>query len=359
MHEVVAKNINQAWPKGVQLLRQYGTVRRSRGGDVLELDCGVITTYFRPLERVLLCPVRDANPFFHLFEALWILAGRNDVEWPAQFAKQLRSYSDDGKTFHAAYGYRMRGDEELGDQLGKVVRLLKQDPSSRRAVVAIWDAKKDLAEESNDIPCNTHLYFKIDHHGALRMTVCNRSNDIVWGLYGANAVHWSMVQEYVAACLGVPVGRMTTMSDSFHAYLDNPTWKKLETHALVERDPYYSGMYREYTQVCPYPLVDVPGRFMEDLHRFLADPLDELADMFPRRMAYYNSFFWRVAEPMYVAWVNHKAEKNGSNILQEVNRESEEKGERANDWLVAGEKWLSRRESPLREKTGGDCLIGC
>ena len=351
MYEVVEVNVNRAWPEGVRLLRQYGKPRSSRGGDVIELDWAVHTTYLRPLQRVLLCPVRDANPFFHLFEALWILAGRNDVEWPAQFAKQLRQYSDDGKTFHAAYGYRMRSEERFGDQLGKVINLLKRDPGTRRAVVQIWDAQQDWKLECSDLPCNTQLYFKIGHHGELRMTVCNRSNDIVWGLYGANVVHWSMVQEYIAACVGVPVGRMSTLSDSFHAYLDNPTWKKLETQMLMPRDPYDSGVYGEYPKVSSYPLVDVPAQFMTDLHRFLADPLDELADMFPRRKAYFNSFFWKVAEPMYCAWVNHKKNGQGIHILKEVNREMENSGERHIDWLIAGEKWLARREAPIPQPT--------
>lgn len=348
MYEVVKLNINEAWPEGVRLLRQHGIRRGSRNGEVLELSAGCITTYLRPTQRVLFCPVRDANPFFHLFEALWILAGRDDVDFPSQFASQLRAYSDDGKTFHAAYGHRMR-KAEVGDQLKEVEYELKRNPLSRRAVVSIWDAEKDLGEDSNDIPCNTHLYFKVDHNGKLRMTVCNRSNDIVWGLYGANAVHWSMVMEYVAASVGVPVGSMTTVSDSFHAYLDNPTWKKLETQMLMPRDPYASGHYGVVfqPQVRAVPLVSNVEAFFDDLERFMADPLDELSDMFPRRATYSNEFFWRVAEPMYLAWTRHKKGKNGLEILKEVNREIEECKEHAIDWLVAGEQWLARREAPV------------
>lgn len=348
MYEVVKTNINEAWPEGANLLRQYGIERDSRNGKVLELNAGCITTYLRPTQRVLFCPVRDANPFFHLFEALWILAGRDDVDFPSQFASQLRAYSDDGKIFHAAYGHRIR-KSEVGDQLKEVECELKRNPLSRRAVVSIWDTEKDLSVDSADIPCNTHLYFKIDHNGKLRMTVCNRSNDIVWGLYGANAVHWSMVMEYVAASVGVPVGSMTTVSDSFHAYLDNPTWKKLSTQMLIPRDPYTSNCNGAnfQPQVRTVPLVGDAELFFDDLERFMADPLDELADMFPRRASYANEFFWRVAEPMYLAWAHHKQGKNGLGILEEVNRERESKGEDAIDWLVAGEHWLARRESPV------------
>ena len=43
-------------------------------------------------------------------------------------------------------------------------------------------------------------------NGRLQMTVHCRSNDIIWGTYGANAVHFSILQEYVAARIGVDLG---------------------------------------------------------------------------------------------------------------------------------------------------------
>ena len=67
----------------------------------------------------------------------------------------------------------------------------------------MWDAKQDLSHrnESKDLPCNTHVYFSI-REGFLDMTVCNRSNDLIWGCCGANAVHMSFLQEYVATMWG-------------------------------------------------------------------------------------------------------------------------------------------------------------
>ena len=39
--------------------------------------------------------------------------------------------------------------------------------------------------KSKDVPCNTHAYFAINAEGSLDLTVCNRSNDLVWGCLGA------------------------------------------------------------------------------------------------------------------------------------------------------------------------------
>ncbi len=69
---------------------------------------------------------------------------------------------------------------------------LKTYPNDRRTVVGMWDPWEDLWEENDgkDYPCNTQIYFW-ERKGQLNMTVCNRSNDMIWGAYGANAVHMS------------------------------------------------------------------------------------------------------------------------------------------------------------------------
>ena len=84
----------------------------------------------------------------------------------------------------------------------------------------MWDAKKDLTHLniSKDLPCNTHVYFSI-RDGFLDMTVCNRSNDLIWGCCGANAVHMSYLQEYVAIMCGVDIGFYTqSYLESHHEY---------------------------------------------------------------------------------------------------------------------------------------------
>ena len=40
--------------------------------------------------------------------AIWIVLGRKDVEFLTIFNKRMADYSDDGKTFHAPYGWRLR-----------------------------------------------------------------------------------------------------------------------------------------------------------------------------------------------------------------------------------------------------------
>ncbi|MBL8550603.1 MAG: hypothetical protein JNJ73_11520 [Hyphomonadaceae bacterium] len=337
MQIIRARNVNDALVKGVELMRAGAVRQASRNGATLEYPEPVCTLYERPAERVLFDKVRDANPFFHLLESLWMLEGRRDVAWLARILPRMADYSDDGKVFNAAYGYRWRNQFSLkaggGDQLTAIVELLRRDHDTRRAVLQIWDASADLAVNSKDLACNTQAMFKV-RDGKLNMLVSNRSNDMVWGCYGANAVHFSVMQEYVAARVGVALGAYRQVSDSFHAYED--TWGKVSDIAgRYEGDPYEQG------EVSAYPLAAAPEDFDAELHRWFENPPDALnaaqweAETKPG--AWKNPFFPRVATPMYRALFAFK-DKDREGAHAWLDRVA------ATDWQRAGREWLQRRK---------------
>lgn len=224
---MTVRNVNEALPLGLSLIMEHGRPVTSRGKATLEVPGPVMTVYRHPDERVLLCPERDANPFFHFFESLWILAGADTVDMPARFLSSILDYSDNKKTFHGAYGHRLRMAHGF-DQLEEAVKLLRYKPDTRQCVLSIWHPGHDLAAETKDVPCNDTIAFKV-RDGALNMTVFNRSNDVIWGAYGANAVQFSIIQEYVAARVGVDVGKYVQVSDSYHVYVDHPLWARYAT----------------------------------------------------------------------------------------------------------------------------------
>src|SRR5690242_7931923 len=148
-----ANNVNGAWHQAKLFLNRSGVLRQSRNGEVLEYPDPVTTKYRYPRERVLFDEKRDSNPFFSFFEGLWMLAGRNDVAWISQFNKRMMSYSDDGVTYHAAYGHRWRQHFDK-DQLPEIIDLLKGNYDERRAVLQMWDPRTDLGRNGKDLPCN-------------------------------------------------------------------------------------------------------------------------------------------------------------------------------------------------------------
>jgi hypothetical protein len=334
------RTVHQALPFAVRELLGTGALRQSRAGAVRVSDCPVTTVYERPSEKVIFWEDRDANPFFHLFEALWMLAGRNDVEWLSYFNSNIAKVaSDDGLTFHGAYGKRWRSHWKI-DQLVEIARNLAGNQDCRRQVLQTWSAPDDLSNHgTRDVPCNTTMTFQIGNDGRLDLSVFCRSNDIVWGCYGSDAVTFGMLLEYVAGLIGCKVGRYYQISVNWHGYVE--TLDKVG-ELMFEIDDKLG------TPPCPYetgavktvPLVgNDPALWHQDLKMFM----DEGANA----MGYRDPFFRKVAVPMLQAWNRFKnldapeRYDEGIKILARLEH----------DWAVAGEQWLNRRAAKWASKT--------
>lgn len=334
MRVIEVRNVNVALAQGIDHLLKDGKAGDSRNGNVLVAPTPVCTVYHTPQERVLFGEVRDANPFFHLMESLWMLAGANDLEFPRYFNKRFGEYSDNGQTVHGAYGYRWRRALKF-DQLEAIVHELKTNPTSRRCVLQMWDASLAGAADldramqgGKDVPCNTHIYFSIVK-GVLDMTVCCRSNDIIWGAYGANAVHFSVLMEYMATAIGVQMGTYYQMSNNFHAYTDIFNHEKL---AAMAKESIAANRYITEESfpgvVQPYPLISTDIKTWDaDLAVFMSGNLAH---------AFTDPFFQYVAVPMFMAWEQRKAKAgNGMFYINQM---------RAEDWKLACVEWILRRE---------------
>jgi thymidylate synthase len=370
--ELSVMNVNEALAEGLHWLRSSGVREESRNGPVLVSPEPVLTTYKFPMERVLFSPVRDANPFFHLMEALWMLAGRNDLAWPLFFNSKFGAFSDDGNSVHGAYGFRWR--DAMGyDQLKAIGQELRKNPTSRRMVLQMWDAQcyenNDLNiaiqgvphkldetktwdksgvryEPSKDVPCNTHVYFDVKD-GVLNQTVCCRSNDIIWGAYGANAVHFSVLLEYMAALAGVGVGLYRQFSNNYHMY---PALYQKEGRSVddamvnLAMDADINDLYKNLDlEVKQSPLINTPvAEWDAELRHFLNNPMGG-------QRTYTDPFFEQCAIPMYQAWFIRK-NKLGNGLA-----ELEPMKELYTDWYIACKQWIERREARKGPNSCGDC----
>ena len=112
------------------------------------------------------------------------------------------------------YTYHDRMANYAGiDQLSFVVEELRRNPSSRRAVVLVRNAK-DIGSE--DPACLQHLQFFI-RDGKLDCVVLFRSNDAAKSSY-MNAFALIMIQKRIAQELGIPVGQYVHRANSYHCY---------------------------------------------------------------------------------------------------------------------------------------------
>lgn len=243
MHVIHARNVNDAFAKGVALVRSHAMVEETRAGRAHVMPTPVTTVYARPQERVLFHAERNANPFFHLVESVWMLAGSDNGRYLDTYVKDFSArYAETDGRIHGAYGRRWRSNFGF-DQLVEAGKILYDNPTSRQVVVSMWDAGNDLGVNSKDRPCNLSIAFRGRHDPSINnyvldMTVFNRSNDAVWGAWGANAVHMSVLQEVLAAMSGMTIGTYYQVSNNLHIYDD-----QMKRFA-PESDPYVIGTVR-------------------------------------------------------------------------------------------------------------------
>ncbi len=208
------RNISQATVEIVGELLNSGSAISVRGSKTREVVARH-TRLERPRERYLFVPERNNDVFAQVAESMWVLAGRDDVAWLGRYLPRAREFSDNGETWRAAYGPRLR-DWNGRDQIDEVRKLLSDDPSSRRAVMSLFDPDRDFVQ-SKDIPCTNWIGWII-RDGRLEMSVVLRSNDVVWGFSGVNSFEWSILQEMLAFWLGVEVGSANYFAMSLHLY---------------------------------------------------------------------------------------------------------------------------------------------
>jgi len=203
-------------------------VEETRNGEVMTVPRPVVAALWNPMQRIVFSPSRDANPFFHVAETVWMFAGSNDVRFIEQFNKRYREYADTGTTHvWGAYGHRWIYRWGF-DQIQQAIDLLIKNPVSRQVVINMWDPERDLTEAPhNDRPCNTQLMFRALEGGTLDMTVINRSNDLVWGMMGANIVHMTYVHELVARAAGLNIGTYYVVTNNLHMYTGMPRFQEI------------------------------------------------------------------------------------------------------------------------------------
>ncbi len=143
------------------------------------------------------------------------------------------------------------------------------------------------------------------------MTVCNRSNDIVWGLYGSNVVAFSILQEVLAYELKLIIGNYTHVSNNFHCYPRH-----------VNLDKILRG-YNKKKYPATYPIKFKSLQlFLDECALFMKFPGSSCSD-------FSTKWLKNVCEPMYQVW-NYR----DASILKRI---------KAKDWRRAAKNWLEVR----------------
>lgn len=263
MLKVNPPEADQAWLNLLEKIVRDGTEEFPRGKRTKEiLGC---TTKFDMNKPIITVANRKMGYKFLAAEAWWIASGSNRVDEIKPYSKAIANFSDDGLTFRGAYG------PKIMDQLPWVAEQLKNDPSTRQAVLTIW---RERPGPSRDYPCTLGAQFILRTcagQAYLHCHVTMRSSD-AWLGVPYDWFNFAMQTAYLIAYMRtaypevfnyeIKLGQLTFTAASQHLYEEHFDAAKTCT---FESDPAFS-----------YEPMD-PSFYQSDPYRFL-DHLKSLAD---------------------------------------------------------------------------------
>ncbi len=152
-------------------------------------------------------------------EMVWFIMGsKNPDEFVNKFTGIWKDFTEKDGTVAAAYGYRWR--RHFGrDQLGELIRLLKNEPGSRHGVVVTWDPSDDgltSGKRKKNVPCPYTFTVNIIGN-KLHLHNIVRSNDMMLGC-PHDVAGFALLQHILAATLGIKAGTLTHSISNAHIY---------------------------------------------------------------------------------------------------------------------------------------------
>lgn len=209
-----ATYIDAEWLRLLSLVIEFGDKVAPRGQEtheILGLQSRIDMRY-----PILQVNSRKLGRKFQAAEAAWILDGDNRVASIEPYSKEIAKFSDDGKFYFGAYGPKIR------EQLPYIIKMLREDPSTRQAVINIW---RESPMQSKDIPCTLSVQFLI-RDSKLHCINTMRSSDL-WLGWPYDVFNFSMLSAYIILTLRdigsweLGLGELILTAGSGHLYERN------------------------------------------------------------------------------------------------------------------------------------------
>lgn len=165
-----------------------------------------------------------------LYEVLWYLSGEDHIRNLRQHTKIWDAWADEEGNLDTAYGRYWRrfpsaqinpatGRYEVVevDQIGNILHLLRNDPTSRRMVVTAWEPGN--ASTSKLPPC--HYTFAFNVQGSrLNCHLTQRSGDIALGI-PFNLAAYALLTQILARETGFEPGFFSHTIVDAHIYINH------------------------------------------------------------------------------------------------------------------------------------------
>jgi thymidylate synthase len=179
------------------------------------------------------------------FELLWFLRGDSNVRWLQERGVTIwDEWADADGDLGPVYGVQWRSwptpDGAHVDQIAEVMRLLREEPDSRRIVVSAWNVgeipRMALA------PCHAFFQFHVAD-GRLSCQLYQRSADVFLGV-PFNIASYALLTHMLAQQCDLDVGDLIWTGGDCHVY-DN---HREQVEELLSRKPF------------PYPTLEIVRR---------------------------------------------------------------------------------------------------
>ena len=174
-------------------------------------------TLDNPKDNIITNKQRKSNTEYAKAEWKWYMSGDRSINKLGEIYGKIppiwKRMANDNGDVNSNYGYQW----ERNHQLDYVVSILRENPSTRRAAISIYDGK-EISDYSKDTPCTYAVQFTILNN-KLNMSVYMRSNDLWYG-FCIDQYCFSMLQQHVAERLSIEVGSYYHHAHNLHLYND-------------------------------------------------------------------------------------------------------------------------------------------
>jgi thymidylate synthase len=180
------------------------------------------------------------------YELLWFLRGESNVRWLQEHGVTIwDEWADEEGELGPVYGVQWRSwpapDGSMIDQIAEVVRLLREEPESRRIVVSAWNVA-DLPKMAL-MPCHALFQFHVSAGERLSCQVYQRSADVFLGV-PFNIASYALLTHMLAQQCDLDPGDLVWTGGDCHVY-DN---HREQVEEQLGRRPY------------PYPTLELRRR---------------------------------------------------------------------------------------------------
>jgi thymidylate synthase len=175
------------------------------------------------------------------YELLWFLRGDSNVRWLQEHGVTIwDEWADDEGELGPVYGVQWRSwptpDGGHVDQIAEAVRLLREDPDSRRIVVSAWNVAE--LPRMALAPCHAFFQFHVARpegasRGRLSCHLYQRSADVFLGV-PFNIASYALLTHLLADQCDLDVGDLVWTGGDCHIY-DN---HREQVEEQLRRTPY-------------------------------------------------------------------------------------------------------------------------